>query len=165
MIALVHILPLAREGVLLEPRPLEHAPAQVVRRVAALAAGPHAALVPPATEQDGARVLRVHGPRAVLVVARGRQAGLEVDGAARAKVPLHRVVPAGVVVRVCGAHFFPPPLFFSSFFFFPLLLLLLLPQDDSENFEEGFQQVRSAVFFSVNKMSPACCWIVARGTC
>lgn len=42
----------------------------------------------------------------MLVVARGRQAVLEVDGAAGAEVPLDRVVPTGVVVRVGSAHFF-----------------------------------------------------------
>lgn len=104
MVAEPHVLPLARDGVLLEARALGDAPAAAVGPVAALAARPRAALVVPAAQVEGARVLGLHGPGAVLVVAGGRQAVLEVEGAAGTKVPLHRGVPAGVVVRVGGAH-------------------------------------------------------------
>lgn len=104
MITAPYRLPRAREGILLEARPLKDAPAQAVRPVPALAARPHAALVLPAAQEDGAGVLIVQGPRAVLVDARGRQPVGKVDGAARAKVPLDRVVPAEVVVWVGCAH-------------------------------------------------------------
>lgn len=104
VVAELHVLPLARDGVLLEARALGDAPAAAVGPVAALAARPRAPLVVPAAQVEGARVLGLHGPGAVLVVAGGRQAVLEVEGAAGAKVPLHRGVPAGVVVRVGGAH-------------------------------------------------------------
>lgn len=99
-------LPLICDGVVLLPRSLKDAPAQVIRLVLALAASPHAAFICPAADPYGTRIFGVHGSCAMLVVTWCRQAVLKIDGAARAEIPLHGIVPASVVVWVGGAHCF-----------------------------------------------------------
>ena len=104
MVASLDPRPGARQVVLFPMRALEDAPSPLVGPLLASAACP----LPPVRLElavlQGTRCLgRLRDGKGCLV-ARRLVAGFEVNERSRAVVPLHRLMPAGVVVRMAVAH-------------------------------------------------------------